>query len=162
MQGYLSPPSPYVRRLDFRASYSAFPKIFCSSKYFSGDFLFIWITAQSRRYNYIGLRGLLPPCSRKQKSDTEKPRSAHCSAVFPFPQNQLSQAFRDFQANFRRKKQSYAAYLAIAVPAFFKVGNAPSAKFHTLSSQPSVEVWNETDRNVVRSSSVPKVLLAVE
>ena len=81
---------------------------------------------------------------------------------FPFPPNRLSQAFRDFQANFRRKKQSYAAYLAIAVPAFFKVGNAPSAKFHTLSSQPSVEVWNETDCKVVRSSSVPKVLLAVE
>ena len=111
---------------------------------------------------YSGFGVYYPPCSRKQKSDTEKPRSAHCSAVFPFPQNRLSQAFRDFQANFRRKKQSYAAYPAIAVPAFFKVGNAPSTKFHALSSQPSVEVWNETDCKVVRSSSVPKVLLAVE
>ena len=52
-------------------------------------------------------------------------------------------------------------YLA-AVPAVFNVGNAPSTKFHTLSSQPSVEVWNETDCNVVRSFAVPSVLLAVE
>ena len=59
------------------------------------------------------------------------------------------------------KEACPCVYLA-AVPAFFKVGNATSTKFHTLSSQPSVEVWNETDRNVVRSSSVPKVLLAVE
>ena len=59
------------------------------------------------------------------------------------------------------KEACPCVYLA-AVPAVFNVGNAPSTKFHTLSSQPSVEVWNETDRNVVRSSSVPKVLLAVE
>ena len=59
------------------------------------------------------------------------------------------------------KEACPCVYLA-AVPAVFNIGNAPSTKFHTLSSQPSVEVWNETDCKVVRSSSVPKVLLAVE
>ena len=160
MQGYLSPPSPYVRRLDFTASYSAFPKIFCTQNIF-GSFLFIRMTALSRRY-FIRASGFITPLLAQAEIGYRKTAKRTLLRGFPFSPNRLSQAFRDFQANFRRKKQSYAAYLAIAVPAFFKVGNAPSTKFHTLSSQPSVEVWNETDRNVAKSFAVPKVLLAVE